>query len=510
MKKRALISVSNKDKIVEFAKKLIELDYEIISTGGTKKQLEASGVKCISIDKITGFPEMLDGRVKTLHPKIHGGLLGLRDNKSHLSQLKEHDIQFIDMVVVNLYPFIETVNKPNVSLEEVIENIDIGGPSMLRSAAKNYRSVTVVSDVKDYDLVLKELSEKKSTSLKLREYLAAKVFQLTAHYDAHIAQYLNNVCNITMPDKLTLAYDKKEEMRYGENPHQDASFYVNHNIGLSLSNAEQLQGKKLSYNNIQDANAAIQIMAEFKEAVVVGLKHMNPCGLGTGKTVEEAWDNCYEGDKVSIFGGIVATNQTIDAPTAKKMNTIFLEIIIAPNYTKEALEVFAKKKNLRVLKLAIDYNKRSQWQHTSVNGGVLRQQWDLKNVEDCEIKFATKQKANSQQMEDLLIAQKVVKHVKSNAIVIVKNKQLIGVGAGQMNRVAAAKIALEWCKDKAANAVMASDAFFPFNDVVKLASKYKIAAIIQPGGSIRDKESIEECDKANISMAFTGMRHFKH
>lgn len=510
MKKRALISVSNKDQIVEFAKKLIELDYEIISTGGTKKQLENNGIDVISIDKITGFPEMLDGRVKTLHPKIHGGLLGLRDNENHLLQLKEHDIQFIDIVVVNLYPFIETVNKPNVTLEEVIENIDIGGPSMLRSAAKNYRSVTVVSDVNDYNLVLQELSQNKTTSLKLRQYLAAKVFQLTAHYDAYISQYLNKICGITMPDKLTLAYEKKEKMRYGENPHQEASFYVNNNIGLSLSNATQIQGKKLSYNNIQDANAAIQIMAEFKEPVVVGLKHMNPCGLGTGETIEKAWDNCYEGDKVSIFGGIVATNQTIDTSTAKKMNTIFLEIIIAPNYTKGALEVFAKKKNLRILKLDIDYNKRSLWQHTSVNGGILRQQWDLKNVEDCDIKFVTNKKPSPQEIEDLLIAQKIVKHVKSNAIVIVKNKQLIGVGAGQMNRVAAAKIALEWCKDKVENAVMASDAFFPFNDVVKLASKYKISAIIQPGGSIKDNESIDECNKSNISMVFTGMRHFKH
>ena len=510
MKKRALISVWNKENIVEFAKKLIEFNYEIISTGGTQKILKAAGIPVLSIDQVTGFPEMLDGRVKTLHPKIHGGLLGLRGNDKHLAQLKEHDIDFIDMVIVNLYPFIETVNKPGVKLPEVIENIDIGGPSMLRSAAKNYQSVTVISDVADYDMILSEMKNHGDVTAKTREYLAAKVFQLTSYYDSHIATYLNKVAGIQMPDKLTLPFEKREDMRYGENPHQDASFYVNENIGLSLSSATQLQGKKLSYNNIQDTNAAIQIMSEFQEPVVVGLKHMNPCGVGTGKSVEEAWDNCYDGDKVSIFGGIVSTNQKIDENTALKMKTIFLEIIVAPDFTKEALAIFSKKKNLRILQLPLNKTKRSTWQHTSVNGGVLRQQWDLKNIDDCKIDVVTNKKPSQNELDDMIMAQKIVKHVKSNAIVIVKNKQLIGVGAGQMNRVAAAEIALEWCKNKCNNAIMASDAFFPFKDVAELAAKYNIAAIIQPGGSIRDNESIEACNKANISMAFSKMRHFKH
>lgn len=510
MNKRALISVSDKEGIVEFAKELVKNSYEIISTGGTKKILDESGIKTIAIDEVTNFPEMLDGRVKTLHPFVHAGLLSLRDNKEHVKQIQEHNINYIDLVVVNLYPFKQTILKEGTTLEEAIENIDIGGPSMLRSAAKNYRSVTVVTDKEDYANVIDEINSKGDTTLETRERLAAKVFRTTAYYDSLIANYLSEKVGEQFPETMTIGYEKKQSLRYGENPHQQASFYQDINDELSIASAKQLQGKELSYNNIQDANAAIQIMSEFDESVVVGLKHMNPCGLGTGKTVLEAWNNCYEGDSTSIFGGIVSTNEEIDLPTAEKMSKIFLEIIIAPSYSKEALDVFAKKKNLRVMQLPLKGRRRSKMQYVSVNGGLLCQEYDLSNVDDCKLDVVTKTKLTDAQKQDLIIGQKVVKHVKSNAIVIVKDKQVIGVGAGQMNRVGAAKIALDWCKDKSQGAILASDAFFPFNDVVTLAQQYGISAIIQPGGSIRDNESIEAADGANIAMAFTGMRHFKH
>lgn len=508
--KRALISVSDKTGIVEFAQELVKLNYEIISTGGTKVKLDEAGIKTLAIDDFTGFPEMLDGRVKTLHPLVHGGLLNLRENAEHQKQVQAHNIKNIDMVVVNLYPFKETISKDNITLAEAIEQIDIGGPSMLRSAAKNYQSVTVITDAKDYSIVLDEIKAEGDTTFETRERLAAKVFRKTAYYDSLIANYLTSKVGDEMPETLTIGFEKKQELRYGENPHQKAAFYEDMNSSLSLASAEQLQGKQLSYNNIQDANAAVQIMSEFKEAVVVGLKHMNPCGVGTGENVEQAWDNCYEGDSVSIFGGIVATNQKIDKATAEKMSKIFLEIIIAPDYDQDALEVFAAKKNLRILKMDLNNKKLSKWQHVSVNGGVLRQEWDQKNADNCELKVVTQTKPNEQEMQDAIMGQKVVKHVKSNAILIIKNKQVIGVGAGQMNRVGAAKIALEWSKDKCQGATMASDAFFPFDDVVELAHKYGIKTIIQPGGSIRDEDSIKKADELGISMVFTGMRHFKH
>lgn len=510
MKKRALISVSDKNKILELAKFLVENNFEIISTGGTKKVLDENGIKTIAIDEITDFPEMLDGRVKTLHPKVHGGLLALRDKKEHIEAVKAHNIEYIDLVVVNLYPFKETIAKKGVTLEEAIENIDIGGPSMLRSAAKNYKFVTVLTDSKDYDVVMEEISKNGETSLETRERLAAKVFRTTAYYDSLIASYLTNKVGEFFPETVTFGFEKKQDLRYGENPHQKAAFYVDTNNGLSLSSAEQLQGKELSYNNLQDASAAIQIISEFNEPVVVGLKHMNPCGLGTGISVEEAWDNCFNGDPVSIFGGIVASNQEIDEVTAKKMNEVFLEIVIAPSFSKEALEVFALKKNLRVLQLPLSREKISQWQHIAINGGLLLQEWDRQNVDNCDVRVVTNIAPTKEQMEDLIMGQKVVKHVKSNAIVVVKNKQLIGVGAGQMNRVGAAKIALEWCKEKAEGAILASDAFFPFNDVVKMAHEYGIKAIIQPGGSIKDNDSIQAANESGIAMVFTGMRHFKH
>lgn len=508
--RRALVSVSDKTNIVEFVKGLVANSYEIISTGGTKKILDEAGIKTISIDELTGFPEMLDGRVKTLHPIVHGGLLALRDKESHINQVKEHNINYIDMVVVNLYPFKETISKKDVTLEDAIENIDIGGPSMLRSAAKNYRSVTVITDINDYETILNEIETYGETKLQTRERLAAKVFRTTAYYDSLIGNYLTKITGDKFPDTLTIGYEKKQNLRYGENPHQDAAFYENMESGFSVASAKQLQGKELSYNNIQDANAAIQIMSEFKEPVVVGLKHMNPCGLGIGDTVLEAWNNCYEGDSVSIFGGIVATNKEIDKATAEKMGEIFLEIIIAPSFSQEALEVLKVKKNLRLMELPLNIENRSINQFVSVNGGILAQEFDLKNADDCDLTVVSEVKPTKEQLIDLTIGQKVVKHVKSNAIVIIKNKQAIGVGAGQMNRVGAAKIALEWAKDKAEGAILASDAFFPFDDVVKLAHEYGIKAIVQPGGSIRDKDSIKAANELGIAMVFTGMRHFKH
>ena len=509
-KKRALISVWDKSNIVEFAKELIKLDYEIISTGGTFEILKKNNINVIKIDKVINFPEILNGRVKTLNPRIHGGILASRDNEEHLSEIKKHDIHLIDIVVVNLYPFIDVINKKGTSHKTAIENIDIGGPTMLRSAAKNYKFITVINDIKDYDLVIKELKEHKNTLLKTREYLASKVFQETSYYDAHIANYMNSVTGNTTPEKLTLPFKISNSLRYGENPHQKASFYVNNDSIISIANSIQLQGKQLSYNNIRDANTAIQILMEFKKPTVVGLKHMNPCGVGSADNIDDAWSKSFEGDSVSIFGGVVATNQIINKNVAEKMNEIFLEIILAPNFSEEALEIFKKKKNLRLLKIDLNRESDSKWEYTSVNGGILKQEIDSKNINDCTKECVTIKQPNSREQKDIDFAQKIVKHVKSNAIVIVKNEQLIGVGAGQMNRVSAAKIALEWAKDKTKNAVMASDAFFPFNDVVELANKFNISSIVQPGGSIKDKDSIELADKYNISMVFTNMRHFKH
>lgn len=509
--KRALVSVSDKTNLVPFVSSLVELGYEIISTGGTKKALEAAGIKTIGISEVTDFPEIMDGRVKTLHPKVHGALLCVRDNPDHVRQIEELGIQYIDLVCVNLYPFKETVQKPGVSHEEIIENIDIGGPSMLRSASKNYKFIPVLCDPSDYDAVVKELRENGETSLTTREYLAAKVFRHTASYDTMIASYLTERTGEKYPEKFTITFDKVQELRYGENPHQSAAFYKGMNPQYSLANAKQLHGKELSYNNIQDGNAAIEILKDFEgQPAVVGLKHMNPCGVGIGKTIEEAWDKAYEADPVSIFGGIVAFNEPIHASVAEKLSKIFLEIIIAPAFDEDAFEILSKKKNIRLMQLDTSLEVNAKYKVTNVNDGLLVQDIDDHKITAEDLRCVTNRKPTEEELEQLLFAWKVVKHVKSNAIVLVKDNMTIGVGAGQMNRVGAAKIAIEQAGEKAKGSIMSSDAFFPMPDTVEKAVKAGVTAIIQPGGSIKDQLSIDVCNEHGIAMVYTGVRHFKH
>ena len=506
MTKRALISVSDKTNIVEFAKGLEKHGFEIISTGGTFTYLKNNGVACISIEDVTHFPEILEGRVKTLHPKIHGGLLSKRGNELHNKHVAENNIEYIDLVCVNLYPFEATVKKEGVSEEEIIENIDIGGPSMLRSAAKNFNDVTVVTDIRDYDRILNEL-ENGGITLATRRSLAIKVFNTTASYDAAIANYFNKADNL-IPEKLTLCYTLEDTLRYGENPHQKAYHYVqDNNESYALQNAVQLHGKEMSYNNIQDASAALDILAEFDEIACVAVKHMNPCGVAIGKDVFEAYSRAYDADPVSIFGGIVAINGIVDKATAEKMHSIFLEIILAVDYEDEALEILTKKKNLRIYKLG-DKNNNHEQQIKSVRGGILVQDFNSELAESYEV--VTDKQPTKEQMSDLEFGLKVVKHVKSNAIVVVKNGQTLGIGAGQMNRVGSCKIALEQAGALADGAVLASDAFFPMRDSADLAAEYNIAAIVQPGGSIRDQESIDACNEKGMAMLFSKIRHFKH
>ena len=506
MTKRALISVSDKTNIVEFAKGLEKHGFEVISTGGTYTHLKNNGVSCISIEDVTHFPEILEGRVKTLHPKIHGGLLSKRGNELHNKHVAENNIEYIDLVCVNLYPFEATVKKEGVSEEEIIENIDIGGPSMLRSAAKNFNDVTVVTDINDYEKVLEEL-EQGGITYETRRALAIKVFNTTASYDAAIANYFNKKDNL-IPEKLTLSYKLQDSLRYGENPHQKAYHYVqDNNESHALQNAVQLHGKEMSYNNIQDASAALDILSEFDETTCVAVKHMNPCGVATGNSVFEAYSRAYEADPVSIFGGIVAVNGKVDKETAEKMHSIFLEIILASDYDEEALEILTKKKNLRIYKLSEKNNNHEQ-QIKSVRGGILVQDFNDKLADEYE--SVTEKKVDENQQRDIEFGLKVVKHVKSNAIVVVKGGQTLGIGAGQMNRVGSCKIALEQAGEKAKGAVLASDAFFPMRDSADIAADYGISAIVQPGGSIRDQESIDACNEKGVAMVFSKIRHFKH
>ena len=506
MTKRALISVSDKTNIVEFAKGLEKHGFEVISTGGTYTHLKNNGVSCISIEDVTHFPEILEGRVKTLHPKIHGGLLSKRGNELHNKHVAENNIEYIDLVCVNLYPFEATVKKEGVSEEEIIENIDIGGPSMLRSAAKNFNDVAVVTDINDYDRVLSEL-EQGGITYETRRALAIKVFNTTASYDAAIANYFNKKDKL-VPERLTLSYNLQDSLRYGENPHQKAYHYVqDNNESYALQNAVQLHGKEMSYNNIQDASAALDILSEFDETTCVAVKHMNPCGVATGNSVFEAYSRAYEADPVSIFGGIVAVNGKVDKETAEKMHSIFLEIILATDYDEEALEILTKKKNLRIYKLSEKNNNHEQ-QIKSVRGGILVQGFNDKLADEYE--SVTEKKVDESQQRDIEFGLKVVKHVKSNAIVVVKDGQTLGIGAGQMNRVGSCKIALEQAGEKAKGAVLASDAFFPMRDSADIAADYGIAAIVQPGGSIRDQESIDACNEKGVAMVFSKIRHFKH
>lgn len=515
---KALISVSDKTGVVEFAKGLVALGWEILSTSGTMKLLKESGVPVTSVSDVTGFPEICDGRVKTLHPKIHGALLARRDIPEHMKELNDNDIDTIDLVCVNLYPFRETIAKPDVTMEDAVEHIDIGGPSMLRSAAKNWESVTVVCNPADYETILSEIKADGNTTRDTRLKLSAKAYTHTAEYDMAISTYMR--AQAGLPEKLFLEYDLKQELRYGENPHQEAKFFASTvKEPFSLATAEQLNGKELSYNNIQDANATLNIAREFDEPFCVGVKHMNPCGSATGKTIAEAWKKAYEADKTSIFGGIVAANREIDLETAQMLKPIFLEIVMAPSFAPDALELLCTKKNLRVLKVDMSKDNTVRKQYVSMNGGMLVQDRDINTKPVSAEQCVTEAKPTAEQLADLEFAWKIVKHVKSNAIVVAKNGMTYGVGAGQMNRIGSAEIALKQAqatlkeegKDiMTEGLVLASDGFFPFNDCVALAAEYGIKAIVQPGGSIRDEDSVKLADEKGITMLFTGERHFKH
>ncbi len=508
---RALVSVSDKTGLVEFVNGLQALGWEIVATGGTQRLLEENGIKTIGISQITGFPEICDGRVKTLHPKVHGGLLARRDNENHLQALRDNGIEFIDLVCVNLYPFKQTIAKNDVTMEDAIENIDIGGPSMLRSAAKNYRDVTVVCNPADYAQVLSEIRELGNTKLETRLQLSAKAYTHTAEYDCCIAGFMREKAGLS--EKLFLEFDLAQTLRYGENPHQTAKFYREEQpSAFSLAFAKQLGGKELSYNNIQDANAALNIVREFSEPFCVGLKHMNPCGAAVGKDVAEAWQRAYEADKVSIYGGIVAVNRELTEEVALAMKPIFLEIVMAPSFSKGALEVLSAKKNLRLLQVDMTASDKKVNQYVSVNGGLLVQQLDTETIRVAESMCVTEKKPTITQLADMNFGWRVVKHVKSNAIVVVKDGQTLGVGAGQMNRVGSAEIALKEAQAAGftSDLVLASDGFLPFDDTVALAAKYGVTAIVQPGGSIRDEDAIKKANELGITMLFTGMRHFKH
>ena len=511
MAKRALVSVSDKTGLVDFVKGLQTAGWEIIATGGTQKLLEDSGVKTIGISDVTGFPEICDGRVKTLHPKVHGGLLARRDEPSHLQALQENGIEFIDLVCVNLYPFRETIAKEGTTMAEAIEKIDIGGPSMLRSAAKNYNDVTVVCDPADYDTILAEINATGNTTLETRLQLSAKAYTHTAQYDCCIATYMREKAGLN--EKLFLEFDLKQGLRYGENPHQSAKFYASTKaIPFSLASGKQLQGKEMSYNNIQDANAALNIARDFQQPFCVALKHMNPCGAAVAETIEEAWQKAYEADTVSIYGGIVICNRTITKEIALGMKPIFLEIVIAPDFTDGAMEIFATKKNLRVIQVDMTPSSEAIDQYVSVNGGLLVQHLDTQIETITADMCTTKVQPDAATLADMQFGWNIVKHVKSNAIVVVKNGQTLGVGAGQMNRVGSAEIAMKQAHAAGVTEglILASDGFLPFDDTVALAAQYGVTAIVQPGGSIRDNDCVVKADELGICMLMTGTRHFKH
>lgn len=516
-KRRALISVSDKTGVVDFARDLVELGFEIISTGGTEKALKEAGLSPINISDVTGFPECLDGRVKTLHPAVHAGLLARRDIPEHMRTLEKLGISRIDVVAVNLYPFKATVEKPGVTLEEAIENIDIGGPTMIRSAAKNYPGVIVVVDPADYAETIERIKTDTADN-DFRFRMSYKVFRHTAVYDTMISNYMQKRLGIEFPDQATFAYEKKQDMRYGENPHQNGAWYSElfaAETAGTLSAARQLQGKELSYNNVNDCAGALDLLKEFAGTpAVVAVKHANPCGAALGGSIAEAYKKAYACDPVSIFGGIVACNGEVDAETASEMVKIFLEIIIAPSFSEEAKRILSAKKNLRLLELD-DIDKpygADVRDMKKVAGGLLVQEKD-RSLYSGDVKVVTKKKPTEDEEKQLEFAYKVVKHTKSNAIVIAKDYMAIGVGAGQTNRIWAAQQAIEHARgagNDPKGAVLASDAFFPFDDCAEAAAEAGITAIVQPGGSIRDNDSIVKCDEKGMSMIFVGQRHFKH
>lgn len=491
--KKAIISVSNKSRVVEFAKSLMQLDYELYSTGGTKRALEEANVTVKSVSELTQFPEIMDGRVKTLHPAVHGGILADRNKPEHLEQLSEQHIDLIDMVVVNLYPFQQTVANPDVTEDDAIENIDIGGPTMLRAAAKNFKHVTTIVHPSDYNEVIQRIKEHRLDE-SYRKSLMIKVFEHTNEYDHAIVSFFKG---------------DSEELRYGENPQQSARFVRTSNSKHTIAGAKQLHGKALSFNNIKDADSALALVKKFKEPAAVAVKHMNPCGVGIGTDIETAFKNAYDADNQSIFGGIIALNRTVTKDLAETLHSIFLEVVIAPKFDKEALDILTQKKNIRLLEIDMSIDNREE-EFVSVSGGYLVQDKDNYEVSKEEMKVVTDVEPTDAQWEAMLLGWKVIPSVKSNAIILSNNKQTVGIGAGQMNRVGAAKIALERAIEINDNVVMISDGFFPMDDTVELAAKHGIKAIIQPGGSIKDQDSIDMANKHGIAMVTTGMRHFKH
>jgi len=513
---RAIISVSDKTGAVDFARGLNALGYEIFSTGNTKKAINEGGVPVKSVSDITGFPEILDGRVKTLHPMVHGGILARRDLPAHMKELAEKKIEKIDLVAVNLYPFVQTVSKEGVTLENALENIDIGGPTMIRASAKNFPGVIIVVDPDDYPLIIEKL-KKGDLPLEERKRLAQKAFQHTAIYDTAIAQYLRQG-EEGLPEEMTVAMRKRYGLRYGENPHQTAAFYAELSVEMKQNTgitwAEQLHGKELSFNNILDADAAWGAAVDFAAPTVSVIKHTNPCGLASHEDIAEAYKRAFSGDEVAAYGGIVAANRPVTAAMAEAMRPVFYEIVIAPAYEPRALELLKKKKDLRILvaELPPGYGKEEcpYTDYRRVKGGFLVQGSDSLPEKQVDMKVVTKRAPTEKEKEDLLFAWRTAKHVKSNAIMLVKDKMVTGMGAGQPSRIISAQIAGEKAGNKAKGSVLASDAMFPFSDVVEHAAKIGVTAIIQPGGSIRDQESIDAADKHNIAMVLTGVRHFRH
>lgn len=493
MMKRALISVSDKSGLEPFVRGLVRNNYEIYSTGGTLAAIESFGVEVKGVNTLTGFDEIMDGRVKTLHPSVHGGILADRGNPEHMKELEAHDIETIDLVAVNLYPFKETVKKEGVTENEAVENIDIGGPTMLRAAAKNFKHVTTIVDPEDYGEVIQKIQED-TLDITYRRGLMIKVFSHTNDYDQAIVNHFSQA---------------EEALRYGENPQQSARLVRTTEKHNTILNADVLHGKALSYNNLRDADAAFALAKKFDMPAAVAVKHMNPCGVGTGETIVEAFKNAHEADSQSIFGGIVALNKTVDKETAEQLHAIFLEVILAPSFDEAALEILTRKKNLRLLEVDFHEDEHAE-EFVSVSGGYLVQSRDTGSLKEDEIKVVTRAQPTQGQMKAMALAWEVSKHVKSNAIVLANDKQTVGIGAGQMNRVGALKIAIDRALELGDNVVMASDGFFPMPDTVELADKYGIKSIIQPGGSKRDQESIDYCNENDMSMVVTGIRHFKH
>jgi phosphoribosylaminoimidazolecarboxamide formyltransferase/IMP cyclohydrolase len=511
--RRALISVSNKKGVIDFAKELSSLGVEILSTGGTAKSLKESGMSVRDVSDYTGFPEMLEGRLKTLHPKIHGGILARRKNPRDMDEIKMHEIEPIDMVVVNLYPFEETISKPDVTFSEAIENIDIGGPTMLRSASKNFEDVAVVVDPDDYPKIIEEMKNSDGDlSYKIRLELAKKVFRHTSRYDTIIADYLAVVTKEEkqLPETLTMTFKRVSPLRYGENPHQVAAYYKENSPGISLSDVKILQGKEMSFNNYLDTHSALMLVLEFEDTACAIIKHNNPCGVALGKTIREAYTKAAKTDPVSAFGGVIAFNREVDGGAAEEITKLFVEVIIAPRFSKDALDIFSKKQNIRLLEMPDMKKQLDGWDIKRVAGGLLLQDWDTKKVAIRGLEAVTKRNPTEEELQGLSFAWKVCKHVKSNAIVYAFKDRTAGIGIGQTSRVYSARTGAVNALEPLKGSVVASDGFFPFRDGIDELHKVGVTAIVQPGGAMHDKEVIAAADEHNMAMIITGVRHFRH